>query len=50
MAIQSKVPIVPIIFENYSHLADEKNKILKRGKIRCRGKIFINDKMGFINL
>jgi lysophosphatidate acyltransferase len=35
MAAQSKIPIVPIVFENYSHLFDVKNKTLKYGNVAC---------------
>jgi 1-acyl-sn-glycerol-3-phosphate acyltransferase len=39
MAVRAKIPIVPIVFGNYHHIYDEKNKMAGSGKIPCKGKM-----------
>jgi lysophosphatidate acyltransferase len=39
MAVRAKIPIVPIVFGNYHHVYDEKNKMAGSGKIPCKGKM-----------
>lgn len=43
MAVQAKVPIVPVVIGNYSHLYSAKQKRYDSGAIRCRGNIAIED-------
>lgn len=38
MAVQAKVPIVPVVFSNYSNLYSAKEKRFNAGTLRCRGK------------
>ncbi|CEG66941.1 hypothetical protein RMATCC62417_03432 [Rhizopus microsporus] len=36
MAVQAKVPIIPIVIQNYHHLYDQKSKTFKHGDIKIK--------------
>lgn len=39
MAVQAKVPIIPVVIANYSHLYNAKEKKYQPGVVRCKSKV-----------